>query len=363
MKQPNRGDYIAAISAPPCVKDPALSGGRPVMRGTRPLFYAGGFAVVFPFITRQNQKYAVRCWVTAAGDLARRAQAISAYLKTISLPYFVGFEYQDKAIVANGSLHPIIRMEWVEGQTLMDFVKQNLNAPNKILAAAEDFKQMVAVLHQHQISHGDLQHENIMVKGNGNLVLVDYDSLYTPVLKGEKDTIKGLPSYQHPARKKLEFADEKVDYFSELVIYVSLLAIAESPVFQQQLAGDKQDELLIKPEDIHHPERSALFSALHQSSNTKLRKLSLQLYDYCRSSTLDGILPLESVVEQTQKRPWDDKQQIIHATPVEEAKIKVDRGGLFSKMQDRPAYTPPSTDSPIEVDPDSITQKFTKKKK
>ena len=90
-------------------------------------------------------------------------------------------------------------------------------------------------LHKNNISHGDLQHGNILIcenrDGKPTLKLVDYDSLYVPTMgKKFKDSITGLKDYQHPARQTaVHVSSHKTDYFSELVIYLSLIAIAENP--------------------------------------------------------------------------------------------------------------------------------------
>ena len=71
-----------------------------------------------------------------------------------------------------------------------------------------------------------MQHGNIMVKDGGQLVLVDYDSMYVPALDGWDEEIKGLQGYQHEARWKNKKLAPKADYFSELIIYLSLLGLS-----------------------------------------------------------------------------------------------------------------------------------------
>lgn len=108
-------------------------------------------------------------------------------------------------------------MEWVDGINFKRFVANNIKNPIHIRNFAENFLEMVKILHQNNVSHGDLQHGNIMVRKNGDICLVDYDSLYVPRLINEKDSIKGLPGYQHPNRNKLTQLSPKSDYFQNLL--------------------------------------------------------------------------------------------------------------------------------------------------
>src|SRR5690606_36888343 len=95
---------------------------------------------------------------------------------------------------------------------------------------ADNFLKMCQDLRENQISHGDLQEGNILVGEKGAIKLVDYDSICIPEIVGQKELVTGLKAYQHPSRFKGGKASLKVDYFSELVIYLSLLIIAEKPV-------------------------------------------------------------------------------------------------------------------------------------
>ena len=88
---------------------------------------------------------------------------------------------------------------------------------------------MTRMLHRHNIAHGDLKHENIFIKADGSILLIDYDSVYVPGLDGEADEIKGVVSYLHPNRFYLSYLSPKLDYFSESIIYVHLIALSEFP--------------------------------------------------------------------------------------------------------------------------------------
>lgn len=296
MKYPLRNEYQTAVKyLDKFVFDSVLKKGKPVMDPQNPKFLLssnGGKAIVYQIQTNPK-KYALKCWVEDLGDLKIRYQTIDNYQKTVQIPYFVDFAYREQGILVNGKKFPIIRMEWVEGISFKQFISNNIKNPVYIRDFAEEFLEMVKILHQNNISHGDLQHGNIMMRKNGDICLIDYDSLYVPQLKNEEDNIKGLPGYQHPNRKKLDKLSPKSDYFSELIIYLSLLVISEKPSYWQQI--EQQERLLFSETDLCNSRSSKIFGELAQLSD-EIRYFTLELDKFCRETDLEKLQPLENLV-------------------------------------------------------------------
>ena len=272
MLWPSQRDYAQAVDYYPHISilDPELRGGNP-RRGFNNylMVYTGGFSIVFP-IEVSSSTYALRCWITNIRDAETRYREIADYLRQCRLPYFVDFAYVPEGIFVNGHRYPITRMEWVEGETLCDFIEHNLQDAICLETAAVEFQKMVAALHAHQISHGDLQDGNILLKRNGadvEIKLIDYDSVFVPALRGHPDTIVGVPAYQHPQRiARGVGAAEKMDYFSELVIYLSLLSLAEKPDLWSQFGAPTERRLLFIAEDFKNPDQSDVFRELENLS-------------------------------------------------------------------------------------------------
>ena len=59
---PSCVDYITSVETPQLLKAQELQGGYVVKKNGKPLRYAGGFCVVFPFQLASGKKVAVRCW-------------------------------------------------------------------------------------------------------------------------------------------------------------------------------------------------------------------------------------------------------------------------------------------------------------
>ena len=306
MNWPSRSEYTEAVRSYPnrSLKDPKLKGGTPKI-GTDgfPMSYSGGFSIVFPIVKGSNT-FALRCWMENIGNAAVRYKEIYDYLQRVRLPYFVDFEYVPKGIWVMGNDYPITRMQWAAGVSLRDFISQNLKRPRLFKVVADAFQEMVATLHQNQIAHGDLQDGNILINQNRNTIeikLIDYDSLFVPTLQGQLDNIRGLPEYQHPARIIADprtQATEKVDYFSELVIYLSFLALSEKPDLWKSFKDKTERGLLFAESDFKNPSQSPIFRELANLS-PYVQQLASTLKDFCTKTTIDQLEPLEAILPRS----------------------------------------------------------------
>ena len=306
MSWPDRTTYTQAVRDYPDISllDPKLKGGTP-QRGQDGFLksYSGGFSIVFPIVKDLNT-FALRCWMEEVGNAEVRYKAISAYLQRFRLPYFVDFEYVPLGILVNGARHPITRMQWADGVSLRYFISGNLKRPRLFKVVADAFQKMVATLHKHQIAHGDLQDGNILLNQNRNTVeikLIDYDSLFVPTLRGQPDKIRGLPEYQHPVRMTADEntqATEKLDYFSELVIYVSFLALSEKSELWRQFKDKTERGLLFSGKDFENPGQSAIFRELANLS-PYVQQLASTLKDFCARTAIDQLEPLEAILPRS----------------------------------------------------------------
>ena len=332
MLWPSRIYYTEAIGFFPDISilDPTLRGGNPRRGSNNDLIvYSGGFSTVFPVEVLSNT-YALRCWIADIGDAETRYKEISDYLKQCRLPYFVDFAYVPEGILVNGIKYPITRMEWAEGETLCDFIEQNLRDDQCLKTAAAEFQKMVETLHTHRISHGDLQDGNILLKRNGadiEIKLIDYDSLFVPALRGQPDNIVGLPEYQHPQRMAGGgSASEKVDYFSELVIYLSLLSLAEKPDLWSQFGDQTEYGLLFTAEDFKNPDQADVFREL-ENLPPDVKQLALKLKEFCTKPSIDQLEPLEVVLPKISpaKVAHDQGLAYLHGNQYNQAIVEFEK--------------------------------------
>ena len=252
--------------------------------------YSGGFSIVFPYETADGKKWAFRCWHSDVSNLKKRYEIIAKAIKEANLDFLCDFDFIDKGINVDGTIYPITRMRWIEGDTIGNYIYKNKNSKKTLISLAKNFLVMTHALHKQSLAHGDLQHGNILVDKNHKLHLVDYDSFYCPQLKGEPDFIIGLPGYQHPSRLCNDAVTEKLDYFSELIIYLSILAIAEKPSLADKYQINNADRLLFSKEDFHNICNSQIYKDIHSLGGDFIYLLKI-LENYLQKKDFNELKP------------------------------------------------------------------------
>lgn len=259
----------------------------------RLIAYTGGFSVVFPYKSANGEKWAFRCWHSDIKNSKKRYETIAEAIKRAHLNFLCEFQYVDKGINVEGDIYPTTRMQWIDGISIKDYICQNRNSKDLLIALADKFLNMTHALHAQSLAHGDLQHGNILIDKNQNLYLVDYDSFYCPQLNGESDTVTGLADYQHPARISNKSVSEKLDYFSELIIYLSIRAIAEAPSLVDKYKVVDADRLLFSKEDFAALKDAEIYKDIYSLGNEFPEMLAV-LEDYLSHRSIDDLVPFES---------------------------------------------------------------------
>lgn len=288
-------DYKVVIKQQKCIKDPVLSGGQVrLLPSGDPWRDTGGYCVVFKYET-SRKNYAIRCWYQELDGIKERTSKIASTIKQSCLPYFVEFEYVENGIFTmNAGIQPIIRMEWVDAYNLKEYIYKNKNNTSKLFKLAHDFHKMCCDLHKANISHGDLQHANIKVRENGDMVLLDYDSLYHPNMGNLFDYIHGKTDYQHPLRKDNLYATKYIDAFSELVIFTSIIYYANNPSDYNEKTSES-DFMLFETADYKNITDSEGYAKLLcWSPQTEF--LAKVLVDNLQKNNLNDIDNIEKVV-------------------------------------------------------------------
>ena len=256
--------------------------------------YSGGFSVAFP-VNVDGEKFCFRCWHTSLGNIGDRLKKLSLELKNVQLPYFCDFKYVNKGIVVDGKIMPITRMKWIEGDNLVSYICKHRNRRD-LQNLAKNFYKMCIELHKCHIAHGDLQHGNILVNGKGEIFLIDYDSVYMPALGEQEDIITGKKEYQHPKRKYNKNASEKLDYFSELIIYIGIMAISESPnLIEKYNMSSEEDSFLFNSDDYDNLENSQIYNDIHSLGETFIVLLDI-LKTYLSCSDINELEPFMNIL-------------------------------------------------------------------
>lgn len=279
---PTVADYKQAIQNPAhCFGQADLRSAQAALdRRGLPVLWQGNFAVVFKLICQKNNDvWAIKCFHRHITDLCSRYRAIDEHLTRhkADLPFTVEFRFLEEGIRINGEWFPVLKMRWVDGVNLNDFVRENIRNARLLQRVADLMIGMGKQLSKAGVAHGDLQHGNILIvakdEKKATLKLVDYDGAFVPALAGvppEREV--GHPNFQHKERLRTGAYDASIDRFPLLVIYCALhsLALQGEPLWN---AFDNGDNLLFRESDFEDPGRSALLRRLWSSSDARIKAM------------------------------------------------------------------------------------------
>ena len=234
MNYPLISEYIESIMSAEDNFD-ELSYLRPVLgEDGLPVMTSGNFAVVFKMKDERDGKlYAVKCFTKEQEGRTEAYKQITEELKEVSSPYLVSIQFLEKEFFVDTDQtteteFPVLLMDWVEGKTLDKYLRENLDDKYALEMLAYRFSLLAQWLIPQPLAHGDLKPDNILVREDGSLVLVDYDGMYVPAMKGQKARELGSPDFRHPLRTENDF-DEHIDDFPIVSILLSLKAIFINP--------------------------------------------------------------------------------------------------------------------------------------
>lgn len=239
MNYPLISEYIESIKLAEDNFD-ELSYLRPVLDADgQPVISGGNFAVVFKMKDERDGKlYAVKCFLKEQEGRAEGYKLIADELEFVSSNYLTPIKYFEKELFvdtknSDENEFPVLLMDWVEGKTLDKYLRENLGDKYALETLAYRFSQLAQWLMPQPFAHGDLKPDNILVREDGTLVLVDYDGMYVPAMKGQKARELGSPDFRHPSRTEGDF-DEHIDDFPLVTILLSLKAISVNPALLEE---------------------------------------------------------------------------------------------------------------------------------
>ena len=265
MNYPLISEYVEAIKAAEDNFD-QLKHLRPVLGDdSEPVMTSGNFAVVFKMKDEQTGKlHAVKCFLKEQEGRAEAYRQIAEELEFVSSTFLTPIKYLDKELFVDSansedSEFPVLLMDWVEGQTLDKYIREHIDDQYELSLLAYQFSRLAMWLMPQPFAHGDLKPDNILVKEDGTLVLVDYDGMYVPAMKGQKARELGSPDFRHPGRTE-EVFDDHIDDFSLASILLSLKAIALQPSLLEEYGAS--DRLLFSEKDYRNLSESSALGAL-----------------------------------------------------------------------------------------------------
>lgn len=259
MSYPQITDYQDAVQDPRTFYDPSLKTGKVATTPLGlPLALSGGFALTYLFQVGQK-RLAVRCFHKEVPNAQARYAQVSSKLSALGSKYFVHFDFQAQGIRIGKQAYPIVKMDWVEGDTLGVYLERNHSNAINLNALRHNFAMLAEYLERNSIAHGDIQNENIIVEQSA-LRLIDYDGMFVPGLPEGRGTEIGHKHFQHPHRTTKLFGP-KMDRFSFIVIDVSLQALQIDPCLHKRFR-EGGNAIIFNANDFSAPTSSEIFRIL-----------------------------------------------------------------------------------------------------
>ena len=227
---------------------------------------SGAFAVVFKMQDKSTGKYyALKCFTEEQQGRAEAYRQIADELDLLDSPYITSVKYMEKELFVDSQCEedefPVLLMDWVDGETMEAYIAANYHNQSAMSLLCYRFGKMAAWLRSQSFAHGDVKPDNIIIRPDGSLTLVDYDGMFVSSMKGSKSPTIGTKDFSHPLRTMDDF-DETIDDFSLASIALSLKAISMNSTLLDTYGAS--DRLLFSEKDYRTPSNSKVISALQE---------------------------------------------------------------------------------------------------
>ena len=280
MQYPLISEYLAAIRDAHDNLD-KLSHLVPVLDNYgEPYRSSGAFAVVFKMKDEQTGKcYALKCFTEEQEGRAEAYRQIAEELEFVDSTYITHVKYMEKELFVDSNCEddefPVLLMDWIEGETMETYIADHYMDNYAMSMLCYRFCKMAAWLRSQPFAHGDIKPDNIMVRSDGTLTLVDYDGMFVPAMKGQKSPTIGTKDFSHPLRAIDDF-DETIDDFTLASIALSLKAISLNPSLLDEFGAS--DRLLFSAADYLDLSKSKTMAALQGLLADEETKILLSMF-------------------------------------------------------------------------------------
>ena len=241
---------------------------------------SGAFAVVFKMKDEQTGKcYALKCFTEEQEGRAEAYRQIAEELEFVDSTYITHVKYMEKELFVDSNCEddefPVLLMDWIEGETMETYIADHYMDNYAMSMLCYRFCKMAAWLRSQPFAHGDIKPDNIMVRSDGTLTLVDYDGMFVPAMKGQKSPTIGTKDFSHPLRTIDDF-DETIDDFALASIALSLKAISLNPSLLDEYGAS--DRLLFSAADYLDLSKSKTMTALQGLLSDEETKTLLSMF-------------------------------------------------------------------------------------
>lgn len=210
-----------------------------------PDFSSGAYGAVFR-VTLDGKPCALKCFTRHQPGRAEAYRRIAKALEPEwgrGVSYLVPFRWLEDEMLVFGddgsiSEQSVLLMDWVEGRSLTRAIAEAVTASDRecLTRLGERFDRLAVWLLSKPFAHGDLKPDNIMVRPDGSLALIDYDGLFLPEMTGERAREIGTEGFRHPGRSESGFG-KHIDDYPIALISLGLRALARWPELYGRFGG------------------------------------------------------------------------------------------------------------------------------
>ena len=270
-----------------------LQNSEPVLnKKGRPIFRKGNQCGVTKLRYPAGNFKALRMWQTESANSNVIYKHISKYIEQNPTPYLLNLSYQKDTIKFNGEYFSALLMDWCSGCSLREYLNSYIANTGKLTQLKNAIEGMFKDMNQRGISHGDIHHNNICISEHGEPILIDYDSMFVPSLKGIEDDCLGYSGYQLPgARENNKYLSHKTDYFSQLIVILTLECLIQKPsLWNSYLDEDDTVSLIFKKEDFENLKKSKIYLDIRDLKGDVPFLLSV-LEQYMQKTSINDLWP------------------------------------------------------------------------
>lgn len=208
-----------------------------------PIYHIGNNSIVFKIRELKTRKYrAYKFFTKDLYELDKRYKDTISFLNEMNSPFIPRMKFRDGIvnIVTNDGKtgkFPVLIMDWIEGETLNQYIYRVKSSPCKLAELFCKFMQLVSWLISNNLIHRDLHPENLMVDTSENLFLIDFDSFQLPTKPIYHLDRKECDNFYHPFAHYIGHPSYYDDDFSIVLLALSLRAILIDPNLLGEYSG------------------------------------------------------------------------------------------------------------------------------
>ncbi|MCD7962555.1 MAG: WG repeat-containing protein [Rikenellaceae bacterium] len=210
----------------------------------QPYYITGSNSVIFK-AHMSFRPYALKFFTDINEEITERYKRICAYVNLYEVPYLKKYFFLENELYVfgtneRGTYYPVLIYEFTEGISLARSLiekteKKDIGSLKNIIGK---FTELILWLLDHDLAHGDIKTENIIIDNTEDTFLIDIDGMYVPELAGKNSMELGSVNFQH-SNRNFRFFNRHIDDFSLALIYIGLKALIWDPELYKRPDSEK----------------------------------------------------------------------------------------------------------------------------